>query len=231
MAGGNTSFVNKDSSILTDNLENYLNVLSHLTGCLLNFGGKLFRGRLYDDNCDDHSDPDSDDENESSTLGGTGYDQDNIMETFDITDESKRVARKGLELLNDKDFTSSIGLRSLWIINGIDNIYKEPLFGSGVGSYEKTVNIFTEENKINVVEKEHPQSEQKNSLKINQEILTKNIKDTNGRRFSMPDRRKGYIQKASIGDHKVYLHTGEYEDGKIGEISVSYTHLTLPTKA
>ena len=34
----------------------------------------------------------------------------------------------------------------------------------------------------------------------------------------MPDRRKGYIQKATIGDHKVYLHTGEYEDGKIGEI-------------
>ena len=75
-------------------------------GGLLNFGGKLFRGRLYDDNCDDHSDPDSDDENESSTLGGTGYDQDNIMETFDITDESKRVARKGLELLNDKDLVS-----------------------------------------------------------------------------------------------------------------------------
>ena len=30
----------------------------------------------------------------------------------------------------------------------------------------------------------------------------------------MPDRRKGYIQKAQIGDHKVYLHTGEYDDGK-----------------
>ena len=77
-----------------------------------------------------------------------------------------------------------------------------------------------EKNKINVVEKELSQPEQKNSLKINQEILTKNIKDTNGRRFSMPDRRKGYIQKASIGDHKVYLHTGEYEDGKIGEIFI-----------
>ena len=36
----------------------------------------------------------------------------------------------------------------------------------------------------------------------------------------MPDRRKGYIQKASIGNHKVYLHTGEYEDGKIGEIFI-----------
>ena len=40
------------------------------------------------------------------------------------------------------------------------------------------------------------------------------------KRFSMPDRRKGYIQKATIGDHKVYLHTGEYEDGKIGEIFI-----------
>ena len=33
----------------------------------------------------------------------------------------------------------------------------------------------------------------------------------------MPDRRKGYIQKAQIDDHKVYLHTGEYDDGKIGK--------------
>ena len=77
-----------------------------------------------------------------------------------------------------------------------------------------------EKNKINVVKKELSQPEQKNSLKINQEMLTKNIKDNNGKRFSMPDRRKGYIQKASIGNHKVYLHTGEYEDGKIGEIFI-----------
>ena len=48
----------------------------------------------------------------------------------------------------------------------------------------------------------------------------KNINDNIGKRFSMPDRRKGYIQKATIGNHKVYLHTGEYEDGKIGEIFI-----------
>ncbi len=36
----------------------------------------------------------------------------------------------------------------------------------------------------------------------------------------MPDRRKGYIQKASIGQQKIYLHTGEYDDGKIGEIFI-----------
>ena len=47
-----------------------------------------------------------------------------------------------------------------------------------------------------------------------------NKSENSGKRFSMPDRRKGYIQKATIGDHKVYLHTGEYEDGKIGEIFI-----------
>ncbi len=46
------------------------------------------------------------------------------------------------------------------------------------------------------------------------------VSEKTGKRFSMPDRRKGYIQKATIGDHKVYLHTGEYEDGKIGEIFI-----------
>ena len=47
-----------------------------------------------------------------------------------------------------------------------------------------------------------------------------NFTENNSKRFGMPDRRKGYIQKATIGDHKVYLHTGEYEDGKIGEIFI-----------
>jgi len=46
------------------------------------------------------------------------------------------------------------------------------------------------------------------------------VKNTSSARFRMPDRRKGYIQKASIGEHKIYLHTGEYDDGKIGEIFI-----------
>ena len=44
-------------------------------------------------------------------------------------------------------------------------------------------------------------------------------KKTNDR-SKMPDRRKGYIQKVTIGNHKIYLHTGEYDDGKVGEIFV-----------
>ncbi len=50
--------------------------------------------------------------------------------------------------------------------------------------------------------------------------FVKKLSETVNKRFGMPDRRKGYIQKATIGDHKVYLHTGEYEDGKIGEIFI-----------
>ena len=51
-------------------------------------------------------------------------------------------------------------------------------------------------------------------------VLNNAFKEIINKRFSMPDRRKGYIQKVTIGDHKVYLHTGEYEDGKIGEIFI-----------
>jgi len=39
-------------------------------------------------------------------------------------------------------------------------------------------------------------------------------------RRKLPDRRKGYIQKAAVGGHKVYLHTGEYDDGSLGEIFI-----------
>ena len=74
-----------------------------------------------------------------------------------------------------------------------------------------------ENNKIDLV------TDNKNATKKNLENLINpnvNGSEKSGKRFSMPDRRKGYIQKATIGDHKVYLHAGEYEDGKIGEIFI-----------
>ena len=77
--------------------------------------------------------------------------------------------------------------------------------------------------KVDIIENEKKTIVSNNSknqtLKLNDNFLG-NVKENLGKRFSMPDRRKGYIQKASIGNHKVYLHTGEYEDGKIGEIFI-----------
>tara|TARA_B100000902_G_scaffold379089_1_gene413050 strand:+ start:3031 stop:3855 length:825 start_codon:yes stop_codon:yes gene_type:complete len=73
------------------------------------------------------------------------------------------------------------------------------------------------DNKVDLVtDNLNPNSEKlENFIKSN-----KKNSDNTGKRYGMPDRRKGYIQKATIGDHKVYLHTGEYEDGKIGEIFI-----------
>jgi len=51
-------------------------------------------------------------------------------------------------------------------------------------------------------------------------IKTKKSYNKNYDRSKMPDRRKGYIQKISIKNHKIYLHTGEYDDGKVGEIFI-----------
>lgn len=39
-------------------------------------------------------------------------------------------------------------------------------------------------------------------------------------RQKLPNRRSGYTQKASVGGHKIYLRTGEYTDGKLGEIFI-----------
>ena len=84
-------------------------------------------------------------------------------------------------------------------------------------SLDPNNNKIIENKKVEVVAKTNLSTEQnKENIIAN---LNKNS-DRGGKRFGMPDRRKGYIQKATIGDHKVYLHTGEYEDGKIGEIFI-----------
>mgnify|MGYP006115415979 FL=1 len=54
----------------------------------------------------------------------------------------------------------------------------------------------------------------------NENIISQRVNKKINNRSKMPDRRKGYIQKVSIGDHKIYLHTGEYDDGTVGEIFI-----------
>jgi ribonucleoside-diphosphate reductase alpha chain len=52
--------------------------------------------------------------------------------------------------------------------------------------------------------------------RIVERIVERHIRD----REKLPGRRKGYTQKASVGGHKVYLRTGEYDDGRLGEIFI-----------
>ncbi|MGV6810706.1 MAG: vitamin B12-dependent ribonucleotide reductase, partial [Brevirhabdus sp.] len=54
--------------------------------------------------------------------------------------------------------------------------------------------------------------------KIIEKVVVKEI--VRSHREKLPERRKGYTQKAVVGNHKVYLRTGEYEDGSLGEIFI-----------
>ena len=84
----------------------------------------------------------------------------------------------------------------------------------------------------NKIQSKEQELKEISSQKISEDITStifNNLKDNKtstienkafSERRKMPDRRKGYIQKAMIGDHKVYLHIGEYDDGRVGEIFI-----------
>ena len=55
---------------------------------------------------------------------------------------------------------------------------------------------------------------------IQQNERVTHLAERMARRTRLPAKRRGYIQKAIVGNHKVYLHTGEYEDGSLGEIFI-----------
>jgi len=90
----------------------------------------------------------------------------------------------------------------------LDNRKTKNLDSKNKNIENKKIDIIPEETQPKIISKDSNQN------------FVKKLNDGIGRRFSMPDRRKGYIQKVTIGAHKVYLHTGEYEDGKIGEIFI-----------
>jgi len=90
-------------------------------------------------------------------------------------------------------------------------------------NFEDTVNKFTEKNTSNIsaiVNEKVLDSEKLKSTSRSESSKTQKYNNKINDRSKMPDRRKGYIQKISIGNHKIYLHTGEYDDGKVGEIFI-----------
>ena len=119
-----------------------------------------------------------------------------------------------LDDLNDKELSKIDGRNdgSVEVIDVKLNNRKTKKIGQGKKEEIKKVemkNTLTENISNNIQSTKNLTNETQNYQKIK-----------NKARFKMPDRRKGYIQKAQIGDHKVYLHTGEYDDGKIGEIFI-----------
>jgi len=56
--------------------------------------------------------------------------------------------------------------------------------------------------------------------RVVERVIERVVEKFRAERQRLPGRRKGYTQKAVVGGHKVYLRTGEYEDGKLGEIFI-----------
>ncbi len=56
--------------------------------------------------------------------------------------------------------------------------------------------------------------------RITEKVVERIVEVSTREREKMPHRRKGYTQKAVVGGHKVYLRTGEYDDGRLGEIFI-----------
>ncbi len=57
--------------------------------------------------------------------------------------------------------------------------------------------------------------------KLAEDLVAKKLTSASrGERTKLPQRRKGYTQKATVGGHKVYLRTGEFEDGSLGEVFI-----------
>jgi ribonucleoside-diphosphate reductase alpha chain len=72
-----------------------------------------------------------------------------------------------------------------------------------------------------VVEDDAVPSEPKpEAVRVAEKITERVIHRYLARRRRLPDRRAGYTQKSRIGNHKIYLRTGEYEDGTLGEIFI-----------
>ena len=91
-----------------------------------------------------------------------------------------------------------------------------------ISDSQKSINI-KDKSSISSIINDTISTKDNNKIFSDGENTNRNIQKFNKKnndRSKMPDRRKGYIQKVSIGDHKIYLHTGEYDDGKVGEIFI-----------
>ena len=131
-----------------------------------------------------------------------------IVHTLDELNEKKLSELQGRNDGEIKIIDVKLNNRKTKTLNGNDKNHKETI------KKDEKINDFSEISNMvkNTVSK--TKTEDLNESAHNASIINVN------NRSKMPDRRKGYIQKVTIADHKIYLHTGEYDDGKVGEIFI-----------
>jgi len=80
--------------------------------------------------------------------------------------------------------------------------------------------LATEDEQDDLLEQLPEMSHSARAQAVAERIVERVIEIAKHEREKLPQRRKGYTQKATVGGHKVYLRTGEYDDGRLGEIFI-----------
>jgi ribonucleoside-diphosphate reductase alpha chain len=80
--------------------------------------------------------------------------------------------------------------------------------------------LFEDEAEEDAVEELMAQPQAAQAVAVTEKIVERVIERVTREREKLPNRRQGYTQKAVIGGHKVYLRTGEFGDGRLGEIFI-----------
>jgi len=137
--------------------------------------------------------------------------------TFKIVHKLEKLNEKALSELEDRK-DGKVEIIDVKLNNRKTKKINDDQYDSSL-SKSQTKNISNIENAVNEKIIGSDKLKSSSDLEIESNNIQKFTKQINNR-SKMPDRRKGYIQKVSIGEHKIYLHTGEYDDGKVGEIFI-----------
>ena len=137
--------------------------------------------------------------------------------TFKIVHKLEKLNEKALSELEDRK-DGKVEIIDVKLNNRKTKKINDDQYDSSL-SKSQTKNISNIENAVNEKIIGSDKLKSSSDLEIESNNIQKFTKQINNR-SKMPDRRKGYIQKVSIGEHKIYLHTGEYDDGKVCEIFI-----------
>jgi ribonucleoside-diphosphate reductase alpha chain len=108
-------------------------------------------------------------------------------------------------------------MKSAYMLSWKLGIKANALYRDG-SKLSQPLNSVSDDENIESESNEHPEAVTKSNdiIRIAERIIHRYI----ARRRKLPFRRHGYTQKAKIGTHNVYLRTGEYENGQLGEIFI-----------
>jgi len=174
------------------------------------------------------------------TVEGAPHLKDEHLPVFDCANPCGRVGKRALSweshihmMASAQSFVSgaiskTINMPHRATVNDCANAYflswklgvkANALYRDG-SKLSQPLSVLTEEKTSAVVGEGVDSSRNHGEKAVPERIVKHVIQEGRRARDRLPHRRKGYTQKAMVGGHKVYLRTGEYENGEIGEIFI-----------